>query len=257
MMFLACAAITIQSTNAKNPEPQPIEAEDIKIEIVGLKVETINYQDTYPNLPKFGSGKRMEWGMIAVAYEWELTSKGEKKHKASKAEDRNYYLDNLEFDWKVVLAQPEDGRSVKPTRKGFNISEEKSVRMREKVRYVNVSSDEKRHYALVFLEPRAISRYLNKFYPNKVFIDLSIKLRGQQVLRMTALGENFAQVTPETKRPEKELDKYVPRQTSRDVSMHLSERVETLEGVLRSKDETPWQWSQLDTFDTIDSSQKE
>lgn len=252
-MTMTCL-VMVQAISAADAEP--IAAEDVKFSKFKLEIIPVDYVEDGPVIPKVSGGKRMKYPMFLLEYQWDLEEKSKKKYKDAVAENGFYYIDRMEFEWRVVLAQPTTGKSVKSSGKGFNITQSKSLRMRTKVRYANINNDGS-HYACVFIEPRMIERLFRSFKPNYVFIELVVRIGGDEALRLNSHGEDFAFMHKgDNEKVEKKLIEFMPKRRSTDASFFLSEKVREVNGVLLGKNETPWKGSQLNVFETIVESEK-
>jgi hypothetical protein len=266
MALCALLTLTLQSGFAQmkkkapesNFDAEPVKAEDIEFKITDLAMEKADHDESrFPPIPKTKGGKKSTWAMVMLEYEWKLTSKAKKKY--SVMADRRYYLDTITFDWSIVIADSTDGKGVQrnKTTGGYNVSETSAVRMARKVNYRDVSDDGK-HYAIVFLEPKTLVRYLTRLDAKQFFVRLTVKVGTEEVVRLNSHGQKFALASPaDGDKGRRLLEEYIPRKRKTDSSMHLSDRVKLVKGVLLPRDETPWKWSHLGNLETIDTAKKE
>ncbi len=231
-----------------------IEIEDIAFTIKDIKLQSIPYDDQFDDLPDIKRGGRLEWLMILVEYEWELSAKGKRKHKYTQG-DRRHWLNQLEFNWRVVLAQPSEGGTVKGSDRGqFNILAKYAVRLEKKVTYANIDDDGE-HQAVLLINAPTLKRFIKSPKKSSVFCDLRIKLNGRELAHMNSHGEKqYAAVTKGAAAGEGKEGKrrrYIPRSSTRGASYFESDKVKELKSGLHTRLESPWLWTQLAAFETI------
>ena len=89
-----------------------------------------------------------------------------------------------------------------------------------------------------------------------MFIELLIKIEGEEAVRLAAHGEKFAFYhTSEGEKAEGKLKEFVPVGSKKE-NFFRSDKVRAVQGVLLDKSQTPWALSQLNVFETIVESEK-
>ncbi len=253
------------TTGAVKTDSPAIEASDIIFRIKDFKIQNLKYDDDFPAIQGVKGGGKLDWLLIRIDYEWKVDTKAvaKKRTKPVKQGDRSYWLDNVEFDWRVVLAQPTEGTSVKATstKGSFNVSEDLAVRMKKVVTYADVSDDGERT-ALFFVETRALKRYIRRMATSIVFCDVRIKVNGRTVGRVNSQGEKyvFAAATDDdraAKTAEKDRQQYIPRKSARDSSLFENEKVKSIDRAAKNRMETPWRWSREHSLETIVDKKKD
>ena len=259
MLLLGSAAVAQESTSAVSTNAPTIEAAVINFRVKDLKIVKMVYDDEFPDIKSVKGGPRLEWLMIRVEYEWKLDAKAasKKRSKPQKQGDGQYWLDELEFDWRVVIAQPAEGNAVRSTsdKGSFNVKNNYAVRMSKKVKYTDVNDDGD-HVALIFVEGRALKRHVKRMSSSLVFCDLRIKLNGRELGRLSSHGEKyyFAQRDEDNRnadKDERERAKYMPRRNRRDASFFESDKVKSIDYALRNRMESPWRWNKEGGLETI------
>ncbi len=246
-----------RAANAIVTSPPALEPDDIEFEIKKLEIDKDKYDDNFPKIRGIGGSPSQEWMLIRLEYEWKVDKKAIDKKRAKPQEqgDNKYWLDELEFDWRVVLAQPSSGARVKETNGRFNIDPKYALRMNKQVKYVNVCGDEE-HTAVMFIDGRVLTRYIKRLSPSIVFIDLRIKVNGREIGRMNSHGTEIAFGTAtendrDFRKEEKAREALVPRESKRGASFFVSEEVKKLSYGLLNRQETPWQWNKGTLLQTI------
>ena len=173
-LFAANTLLAQKGIKATIPEITP---GDIEFKIKDVKIDEILYKNdsAFLELNRVKGSTNASWGAIVVEYEWKLSS------RAKASTDQNYWLDTLTFDWKVVLANnPQGGliREMKPYY--YSIHEEYAVRMARSVTYKNVSDDDSK-FAVILVDDKTITRYLDRFNKTNVFVELKIKLNEAEL----------------------------------------------------------------------------
>ena len=240
-----------------------ITPNDIEFKVNDVKVEEVFSGDGGETLRYIKKGKPKPWAVIVVEYEWKMTSKARAGvHKKSKQGDNRYWLDSLTFDWKVVLANGIASNQVRSTGTyTYDINKKTSIRMLKKVKYKNVSDDDKK-YAVIFVDSKTIERYLDRFHKSNLFFELRIKLNETDLGVINGHAENY-HFSPLIGGSEKSTDrtkrqKLQPRRLKTDVSgFFTSGEVKKLNDSLLSRDQTPWEWSRDDSLERIVNSKED
>ena len=234
-----------------------ITPNDIEFKVNDVKVEELYSGDGGEVLRQVKKNKAKPWAVIVVEYEWKMTTKAKSGvHKNSKQGDNRFWLDSLTFDWKVVLANGVSTNKVRSTGTyTYDIHKKTSIRMMEKVKYKNISDDDKK-YAVIFVDSKTIERYLNRFDKSNLFFELRIKLNETDLGVINGHAENY-HYSPLIGGSEKASDrtkrqKLQPRRLKSDVSgFYTSGEVKKLNDSLLSRDKTPWEWSRDDSLERI------
>jgi hypothetical protein len=247
MVTALCFAVLVQTSFAA---PKKITGDDITFKKMDMDLTLADYNDNFPTMRGIASGGTLRYPMLKLEYEWALTSAAKKRHKDSAGATGDFYIDNMEFEWRVILAKPSKGTMVRGTSGRYNINPEDCFRMKKKIRYANVSS-KGTHYSVVFLDPRMVDRLFKRFVKENVFIELVIKIEGKEAARLNSHGKKSAySLASDGEKGEKDRMKYYPRRRSTEPTFFLSEKVREQGGVLMAKHETPFAFSHMNVFET-------
>ena len=236
-----------------------IKAPDVKFEITDVEVVPQQYDDEAPDLNVRPEGEEYDrWVLIQVNYKWALTE-NKRNHRdeyVPQGRDMNYWLDELAFEWKVVLAQPVEGARVKADRGGtFNVDPKYAVKMQRTVSYTNVTNEDE-HTALIFVDARTLARYSQRLDPSMFFYEVTVKINNRKVGKLTGHEEEFAfvaenQARSEHTTAEKKSERLLPRASTREPHLFISDRVKALDHGLLPRNKTPWEFSSYDKLETI------
>ena len=234
----------------------PIESADIDFEVRNFKIDEITFGGNEPSLPHLKrTNKDEDWLVITLEYDWAINSRAAKNPNIEKQGNSYYYLDNLGMEWRVVLAQGQSGSPVSGSgSSGFKISPSYAVKMVRKVHYGNVSDEGTRKYATIFIDPSTIRRYIRSTNKNHVFASIIFTLNGRPLGKLSAVGQKyFFSRTGNRPNPrsEAEHEKLSPRQRPGQANFYISETVVKSQTGLKTKNETPWQWTSMDAVEYI------
>lgn len=243
-------------TNSKN-----IQIDDIEFEIKKVEVKDIRFDNDGAEMPNIRDDKRLDWVQIIVEYRWKLNANGKKDKKIVQQGDNRYWLERLDFDWRIVFAQATDGGAVRDAGGKFNIRENLAIRMEKSVTYRNIDDDGD-HFAVLFIDGHVLRRYMKRFSSSQFFIELKIKLNGKNLAIMNSHGEQFA-ATIFTKEDDEENSKerkareaFIPKTSSKGASFYESDSVKESQSAILNRQESPWRWNKDSALEQIDQTVK-
>jgi len=219
---------SLASANAQWASPSP---DDLTVKVTAYDIRPVKYDDIFPNIEGFSTAGREFFLRILVEYNIEL-----RPDRRSRYQDpANLWLDNLEFDWTVIVA---------PVSKGRIYNDRQAIRLSKTISYTNVQVGKRgKYYALVFVDPRVIQRYAgDRLNPDALMTRLAIRIDRKTQVEMAAKGKRFGTSNNERRA--------LSAQGVRGDLFESEDIIRPTYGLLNRK-ESPWNWAANDSFETI------
>ncbi|MFT5130661.1 MAG: hypothetical protein ACI8W8_004292 [Rhodothermales bacterium] len=224
MTMIAIAAVTGLSTFAD-------VSERVKIAVDSVKIDLAQHRENGPptaSLPVSVLSKDV-WLRIAIEYTIEPIN----SRAFTGVKDEDLYLDELEFDWSVVI--PCEG-----TTRGQALERE-SVMFEKTVTYADVPAT-KDHRAVMYIDAKTYQRYREKMLNRDLlYIRLAIKAKGKTKMIVFSDGKKMAASREEPR------GLFSPTRAG----WFHSEDIRRAKGGLLSRRQTPWAWSSNSFYEAI------
>ncbi len=206
-----------------------LSAQNAKFEISLKKIEVrLEDSPSFPDqLDSKNTGNVKKWAAIFVEYEIKF---GNIKMPAGSL-DNGKWLDSLEVNWEFLYKPAKAPKMI-----------QHYVRFGRAVKYVNL--DEGKHKAVMLIDPKVLKRYFNegKAIKNELMMRVSFKANGLKQT-MNIGPKKYAAAYFNEGKLVKDPKALVP--------IFDTDRSKALNGVVRTKTESPFAAVQFDVFDTI------
>jgi hypothetical protein len=227
--LLAAAAATVMAIASVNAQWAPPDADDVSVQIQSYDLKPIRFDDTYPDLEGFSKSNRETWLRLLVEYSVDLIPDRRRKYQ----DPGNLWLNNLEFNWTVILA---------PISQGGVYDDRRAVRLTKTVTYTNVKLGKRKYYAMVFVDSKTLLRYAEKISSDDIMVQLSVRIDRKTQLEMAAKGKKYGTTA-------RDRASFTGRGRRGDI--FSSEDIVRPAFGLHNRLESPWAWASADSFEQI------
>lgn len=185
--FIIAAVLTIPASYGQTSGVRP---QDVAFRILDVKVYGQRLDEVYPKIGNIQESNREEWGVIEIEYELGILNAA---GNARNADAGGLYINELEFQWRVVLSAEAKNRNLDPG---------DVVRLEKNITYTDLLVQEQRDRtkkALVVVDSAIIKRYTVKMDKKKIFWELRVRSGGKTIATWRGHGEDAAVDTDRNK----------------------------------------------------------